>query len=90
MFSLLGDLNLYLDPRVDVMSHGVEVTCLAATDLGAEVPDRAQYGILGGVDVVGTSTPDPVRLTSYSACSASFFSRNSIFLSQQFSRNSIF
>ena len=42
MFSLLGDLNLYLDPRVDVMSHGVEVTCLAATDLGAEVPDRAQ------------------------------------------------
>ena len=32
----------------------------------------------------------PVRLTPYSACSASFFSRNSVFLSQQFSQNSVF
>ena len=32
----------------------------------------------------------PVRLTPYSACLASFFSRNSVFLSQQFSRNSVF
>ena len=32
----------------------------------------------------------PVRLTPYSACSAYFFSRNGVFLSQQFSRNSVF
>jgi len=31
-----------------------------------------------------------VRLTPYSICSASFFSGNSVFLSQQFSRNSVF
>ena len=31
-----------------------------------------------------------VRLTPYSACLASFFSRNSVFFSQQFSRNNIF
>ena len=30
------------------------------------------------------------RLTPYSVCSACFFSRNSIFLSQQFSQNSVF
>ena len=33
---------------------------------------------------------DPVRLTLKPAYSASFFSRNSIFLSQQFSQNSVF
>ena len=32
----------------------------------------------------------PVRLTPYSTCSASFFNRNSVFLSQQFSKNIIF
>ena len=32
----------------------------------------------------------PVRLTPYSTYSASFFSQNSVFLSQQFSRNSVF
>ena len=32
----------------------------------------------------------PVRLTTYPTCSASFFSRNNIFLSQHFSQNSIF
>ena len=31
-----------------------------------------------------------VQLTLYSACAASFFSRNIIFLSQQFSQNSFF
>ena len=31
-----------------------------------------------------------VRLTKKPACSASFFSRNSVFLSQHFSRNSVF
>ena len=33
---------------------------------------------------------EPVRLTPYSTCSACFFSRNSVFLSQQFSHNSVF
>jgi len=32
----------------------------------------------------------PVRLTLYLVCSASFFNRNSVFLLQQFSRNSVF
>ena len=32
----------------------------------------------------------PCSAYSYSACSASFFSRNSIFPSQQFSRNNVF
>jgi len=32
----------------------------------------------------------PVRLTLYSTYSVSFFSRNSVFLSQQFSQNSVF
>ena len=31
-----------------------------------------------------------VRLTPYLACSTSFFSRNSVFLSQHFSQNSVF
>ena len=36
------------------------------------------------------SFTSPVRLIPYPACSASFFSRNSIFLSQHFSQNSVF
>ena len=43
---------------VSVISTGVEVTCLGVTDLGSEVPDRAQQGIVGGVHVAGTSTPE--------------------------------
>jgi len=38
--------------------------------------------------LVGTASH--VRLIPYSICSASFFSRNSIFLSQQFNQNSVF
>ena len=34
--------------------------------------------------------PGPVRLIQKPACSACFFSRNSVFFSQQFSQNSIF
>ena len=33
---------------------------------------------------------DNVRLIPYSVCSVSFFSRNSVFFSQQFSQNSVF
>ena len=40
------------------MSPGAEVTCLDATDLASEVPGRAQQGILGDVDMTGTSAPD--------------------------------
>ena len=40
---------------VGARTHGSEVTRLGATDLGSEVPGRAQQGILGGVDVVGTA-----------------------------------
>ena len=40
------------------MSLGAKVTRLGATDLGSEVPGRAQQGILGGVDVAGTSAPE--------------------------------
>ena len=50
-FGPLRDLNSSLD-------HGAEVKRLGATDLGCEVPGRAQQGILGGVDVVGTSVPE--------------------------------
>jgi hypothetical protein len=46
-----------LDPGVGARSHGSEVTHLSATDLGAEVPGRAQQGIRGGADVAGTSEP---------------------------------
>ena len=42
---------------VGAMTHGSEVTRLGATDLGFEVPGRAQQAILGGVDVAGTSEP---------------------------------
>ena len=42
------------------MSPGAEVTCLGATDLGAEVPDRAQNKILRvrylGAKICGTET----------------------------------
>ena len=47
------------------MSPGAEVTRLGATDLGAKVPGRALQGILGGVDVTGTSTSE--HMTSSSA-----------------------
>ena len=50
-------LKLIFDPGVVVRNHGAEVTRLDATDLGAEVPGRAQQVILGGVHVAGTSTP---------------------------------
>ena len=43
---------------VGARTHGVEVTRLGATDLGSEVPGRAQQGILGGVVVASTSTPE--------------------------------
>ena len=42
---------------VGARTHGSEVTRLGATDLGSEVPGRAQQAILGGVDVAGTSEP---------------------------------
>ena len=40
------------------MSPDAEVTRLGATDLGSEMPGRAQQRILGGVNVTGTSTPE--------------------------------
>ena len=40
------------------MSSGAEVTRLGATDLGAEMPSHALQGILDGVDVIGTMTPN--------------------------------
>ena len=43
---------------VGARTHGAEVTRLGATDLGFKVPGRAQQGILGGVDVTGTSTQE--------------------------------
>ena len=46
-----------MDPGVGVSTHGTEVTRLGTTDLGFEVPGRAQQGILSGVDVAGTSEP---------------------------------
>ena len=42
---------------VGARTHGSEVTRLGATDLGFEVPGRAQQAILGGVDVADTSEP---------------------------------
>ena len=38
----LRDLKLSLILGVGVRTHGAEVTCLGATDLGSEVPGRAQ------------------------------------------------
>ena len=58
MFGPQGDLNSSLDPGVGAMTYGAEVTRLGATDLGSEVPGRAQQGSLGGVDVAGTSAPE--------------------------------
>ena len=58
MFGPQGDLNSSLDPGVGAMTYGAEVTRLGATDLGSEVPGRAQQGILGGVNVAGTSAPE--------------------------------
>ena len=46
------------------MSPGAEVTHLGTTDLGSEVPGRAQQGILGDVDVAGTSEPQILALSS--------------------------
>ena len=40
------------------MSSGAEVTCLGAINLGSKVPGCAQQGILGGVDVAGTSASE--------------------------------
>ena len=40
------------------MTHSTEVTRLGATDFGSEVSDRAQQGILGDIDIAGTSTPE--------------------------------
>ena len=51
------DVNLSLDPEIDVRTHGSEVIHLGAINLGSEVPYRAQQDILGGVDVAGTSKP---------------------------------
>ena len=42
----LRDLNSSLDPGVGAINPGAEVTRLGATDLGVEVPDRAQKKIL--------------------------------------------
>ena len=47
-----------MDPGVGARTHGVEVTRVGATDLGSEVPGRAQQSILGSVDVAGTSAPE--------------------------------
>ena len=58
MFDLVGDLNSSLDPGVGARNHGAEVTRLGATNLGSEVPGRAQQGILDGVDVASTSAPE--------------------------------
>ena len=54
----LGGVNSSLDPGVDVRTYGAEITRLDATDLGSEVPGRAQQDILDDVDVAGTSTPE--------------------------------
>ena len=58
MCGSLGDLNSSLILRVGVMTHDAEVTRLGATNLGSEVPGRAQHDILGGVHVAGTSVPE--------------------------------
>ena len=42
------------------------------------------------IDLAAAAYLGPVRFTLKPACLASFFSRNSVFLSQQFSQNSIF
>jgi len=47
-----------LEPGIGARTHDAEVTRLGATDLGSELPGRAQQIILGGVDVAGTSAPE--------------------------------
>ena len=64
MFHPLGDLNSSLDPGVGVRTHGADVIRLGATDLGSEVSDRAQQGILGGIHVAGTSAPEHMAPSS--------------------------
>ena len=49
---------------VGAKTHDFEVTRLNATDLGSEVPGHAQQGILGGIDVAGTSAPEYMVLNS--------------------------
>ena len=53
------DVNSSLDPGVDARTHGSKVTRLDVTDLGSEIADRAQQGILGDVDVAGTRSSEP-------------------------------
>ena len=56
-FGHTKDLNSSLNPGVGARNHGAKVTRFGATDLDAEVPDRALQEILGGVDMAGTSEP---------------------------------
>ena len=56
-FGSLKDVNSSLNFGVGVRTYGSEITRLSATDLGSEVPGRAQQRILGGVDVAGASEP---------------------------------
>ena len=46
-----------MDPGVGARTHDAEEKRLGATNLGSEVPGRAQQDILDGVDVAGTSEP---------------------------------
>ena len=62
----MEDVNSSLNPGVGAITHGAEVTRLGVTDLGSEVPRRAQQGILGDVDVVGTSAPEYMAPSSAS------------------------
>ena len=55
MFAPLGDVNSFLTLEVGARTHSSEITRLGAIDLSSDVPARAQQGILGGVDVAGTS-----------------------------------
>jgi len=57
MFAPLGDVNSFLTLEVGARTHSSEITRLGAIDLSSDVPARAQQGILGGVDVAGTSEP---------------------------------
>ena len=51
---------------------------------------RHQYQNERCTNTVFPSPIGPIRLTQKPTCSACFFSRNSVFLSQQFSQNSVF
>ena len=70
MFGPLKDVNSFLDPGVGGRTHGVEVTCLGATDLGSEMSGRTQQDMLGGVDVAGTSAPEYIVPSSVPQISA--------------------